>query len=153
MINSKGRAENRWENQKLLALRIARTTTRILPDGEGVAFRFINRELDNSSSLNLDDIGKNINSVVPKGDTNIGTTLRDRILQPLVYSKLEPRTLERPLLITIITDGGPGPDEAKDFLAKVIVECGDKLTAAKLPRESKSILFLPTFRPCFYVIY
>jgi hypothetical protein len=152
MINRKGRAENRWENQEKLALRIARTTTRILPDGEGVAFRFINRELDNSSNLSLEDIGKNINSIVPAGDTNIGTTLRNRILEPLVYSKLVPRTLERPLLISIITDGGPDP-EAKDTLANVIVECGNKLSGAGLPRDSTSILSPPKFGPYCFAIY
>ncbi|KAI0882479.1 uncharacterized protein GGS22DRAFT_195754 [Annulohypoxylon maeteangense] len=139
MTNNKGKEENRWGNQKELVLRIARTTTRILPDGEGVALRFINNETDNSTSLDLEGIGTSISSIVPKGNTNIGTTLEERILEPLVYSRLEAKALERPLLITIITDGGPEP-ESKDMLAKVIVECGDRLVQDGFPRDSVKFL-------------
>ncbi len=134
MVNSKGTAEKRWENQKALALRIARTTTRILPDGEGVALRFINQTTEESTSLDLEGIGQVLNSIRPQGDTAIGTMLRARILEPLVYKPLAAGTLKRPLLVSILTDGGPMP-EAKGMLASVIVECGNELVRKGRPRD------------------
>ncbi|KAE8449111.1 hypothetical protein EG329_008494 [Mollisiaceae sp. DMI_Dod_QoI] len=139
MVNAKGRAESRWENQKLLALRIARTTTRILPDGEGVALRFINQTTNESPSLDLDGIQQALNSATARGDTAIGTTLRERILKPLVYNPLAAGTLKRPLLVSILTDGGPAP-EAKGTLASVIVECGNELVRKGYPRDCVKFL-------------
>ncbi|RYP11085.1 hypothetical protein DL764_000243 [Monosporascus ibericus] len=139
MVNKKGTAEKRWENQKALALRISRTTTRILPDGEGVALRFINQTTNESPSLDLEGIGRALNSVYPQGDTAIGTTLRERILKPLVYNPLAAGTLRRPLLVSILTDGGPMP-EAKGMLASVIVECGNELVRKGYPRDCVKFL-------------
>lgn len=134
MINQKGTKEERWENQKKLALRIARTTTRILPDGEGVALRFINQETNESPSLDLDGIGRVLNSVTAKGDTPIGTTLRERILKPLVYDPLAAGTMKRPLLVSILTDGAPSREEM-GMLASVIVDCGNELVEKGYPKD------------------
>jgi hypothetical protein len=67
-----------------------------------------------------------------------------KILELLVYIKL-PNELKRPLLISIITDGMPDL-EPKGTLVEAIAECGDKLEAAGLPRESKSP------KPNFYLV-
>jgi hypothetical protein len=141
MTNRIGKAEERWKNQKDLALRIARDTTLILPDNEGVAFHFINKITNDSPSLNLKDIERVLDSVSPTGDTAIGTTLRERILKPLVYDPLEAGTLRRPLLVSILTDGAPYGEakrpgqEDEDVLASVIVECGDQLAKKGKPRD------------------
>jgi len=132
--------EDRWESQKNLVERIARITTRVLPPKEGVALRFINQEVPNSSNLRLGDIENILKPMKwdPNGNTDIGTHLRSKILKPLVYDKLGsvPKSLERPLLISILTDGGPQP-ESKSMLKNVIVECSQMLNAAKYPRESE----------------
>jgi hypothetical protein len=134
MVNANGRAEDRWENQKGLALRIARTTTRILPDGDGVALRFINQVTNASPSLDLGGIGQVLNSVYPNGDTAIGTTLKERILKPLVYNPLAEGKLRRPLLVSILTDGGPSRED-KGTLARVIVDCGNELARKGYPKD------------------
>lgn len=69
-----------------------------------------------------------------QGDTPIGTNLKSKVLEPLVYSKL-PNDLKRPLLVSIITDGMPDK-EPRNTLVDVIAECGNKLEAGNLPRES-----------------
>ncbi|KAF5547467.1 transcription factor [Fusarium mexicanum] len=129
--------EGRWANQKALIGRIAKITTKILPDGEGVALRFINQDIDNSSNLTFDQISNIIQpmSWQPNGDTDIGTNLKRKILEPLVYAKIANKTFDRPLLVSISTDGMPEP-ENKQELANAIVECGNKLEAANLPRGS-----------------
>lgn len=134
------KCEGRWESQKNLIKRITKITTRILPEGEGVALRFINQDVPDSSNLNLEGIGKIIDpmSWKPGGNTEIGTYLRSKILEPLVYSKLESKKLERPILVSIITDGKPEPEDRSE-LVKSIVECGQKLQGAGYPRESASL--------------
>ncbi|KAJ8105764.1 hypothetical protein ONZ43_g7294 [Nemania bipapillata] len=139
MNNTRGKIEGRWENQKNLALRISRITTRILPDGEGVALRFINKDSDGLQTLDFAGIEKGIDEAAPNGDTPIGTNLRKKILDPMIYSKIKSQTIERPLLISIITDGSPSR-ENREMLADTIVECGDKLVEAGLPRDSVKFL-------------
>ncbi|KAH8730014.1 hypothetical protein GQ44DRAFT_673679 [Phaeosphaeriaceae sp. PMI808] len=126
--------EGRWDAQAQLANRIARITTRILPQGEGVALRFINQESKGDATLSFEQIGEILKGATWDGDTPIGTNLKSKILQPLVYDKLSSK-LERPLLISIITDGMPDP-EPRSTLVDAIVECGDKLQGAGYPRES-----------------
>ncbi|KAF4439214.1 transcription factor [Fusarium acutatum] len=129
--------EGRWTNQKALIGRIAKITTKILPDGEGVALRFINRDVNNSTNLTFDQISNMIQPMdwPPGGDTDIGTNLKSKILEPLVYAKIANQTFDRPLLVSISTDGMPEP-ENKQELANAIVECGNRLEAANLPRGS-----------------
>jgi hypothetical protein len=132
--------EGRWDAQKKLIQRITKITTRILPEGEGVALRFINREVDSSSNLTLDGIGKIMDPMPwqPGGNTAIGTYLRSKVLEP-VYSKIRAKNLERPLLISIITDGMPEP-ENKSELVNAILECGNILQYAGYPRESTYLM-------------
>ena len=132
----------RWESQSKLVERIAEITTLILPQNEGAALRFINQKEPNSfSNLSFADIREILKPLrphpgEPKGTSSIGTNLEDKILKPLIYEKLNSsKGLERPILISIITDGAPGP-ESKDRLKKAIVDCGRQLNDAKYPRES-----------------
>lgn len=145
----------RWEDQKALVKRIAQITTRILPDKEGVALRFINQDVDNSSNLSLAGIGDVLSPIswVPNSNTEIGTYLKSKILEPLVYKKLESKSLTRPLLISVITDGRPSKEKDSEFV-DAILECGQRLEDAGYPRESVylhallvlSLLTITTYR-------
>lgn len=139
--------DDRWKAQSLLVSKIAEITTRILPVGEGVALRFINQNVDESSNLALGDIQSIMEGMswAPKGNTEIGRYLKSKILEPLVYSKLGGVGLERPLLISIITDGVPSK-ESPTALLEALVECGDKLQRAGLPRDSECAHSDPSLR-------
>ncbi|VUC33279.1 unnamed protein product [Clonostachys rosea] len=132
------RGENRWDAQNQLINRIARVTTYILPEGEGVYLRYINQEIPNADSLSFQETADVIEPLKPDGDTPIGTNLKKKILEPLVYNKL-PNDLERPLLISVITDGDPSREPRSTFV-NAIVECGQRLQKAGLPRESVKFL-------------
>jgi hypothetical protein len=121
--------DGRWDSQKRLVKRITQITTRILPEGEGVALRFINQDVDDSSNLTLAGIGNILEpmSWKPDGNTEIRTSLRSKIL--------EPKSLERPLLISVITDGIPSGEKDSEFV-DAILECSNKLEGAGYPRES-----------------
>lgn len=127
--------EGRWERQKELIQRITQVTTLVLPEGDGVALRFINRDVDNATNLILEgrrDILKPM-TWQPGGDTPIGTNLQSKILQPLAYDKIKNKLLDRPLLI-IITDGMPEPEDSS-VLVKTILECERQLQENDYPPQ------------------
>lgn len=132
--------ENCWGFQKNLMLRIARATTRILPGDEGVYLRYINQEAPNSNSLKFEDLLYIVENLEfeQRFNTAIGTKLKRKVLEPLVYSKL-PNDIKRPLLVSIIIGGSGGRprQELKSTFVDAIAECGEILEAAGLPRESK----------------
>jgi hypothetical protein len=132
--------EGRWAAQVQLVKRIARITTRVLPDGEGVALRFINQDPGNLDNLSLQAIGDTIEKMswATRGDTAIGTYLKSRILEPMIYSQLQQKTLAKPYLISVMTDGMPSQEKDEAF-AETIKECGVKLQQAGYPRESEYI--------------
>lgn len=132
----------RFDFQKRLVKRITQITTRILPEGEGVALRFINQSVgDGSSNLTLAQVEAILTPMMRKtnGYSEIGTKLKAKILEPLVYSKIKAKNLERPLLIFIITSGMP-ERESESELVNAIFECGRELQDAGYPRESVKFL-------------
>ncbi|KAK0637534.1 Ankyrin repeat-containing protein [Lasiodiplodia hormozganensis] len=125
-----------WGCQKELVEHITQITTRILPEGEGVVLKFINQDIG-SSDLTVAEISDKLGKMSPITDSRhseIGTFLRSKILEPLVYSKIKTRSLERPLLISVITDGRP-TNENQSTLVDAILECGQKLEKARYRRE------------------
>ncbi|KAJ3553690.1 hypothetical protein NM688_g3480 [Phlebia brevispora] len=128
--------DDRYKHQQELVKRIARISTKIVPDDCGVDLRFIN---DNFASRNLSaaQIESAVIQVRPNGGTDIGTALRAKILRPLVYHIIDrpDGRLSQPLLISIITDGHPAP-EAPSVFKDTIVECRKKLVNKGYPATS-----------------
>jgi len=125
--------ENRYESQVELVSRIVRIATLLLPkDDADVDLRFINNSF--SSRLPADKMKEAMKKVEPRGGTNIGTSLREKILKPFVYDVISKATaaapipFSRPLLVCVITDGSPGPETPNVFRDE-IVECKKKLEA------------------------
>ncbi|KAJ3529255.1 hypothetical protein NM688_g7879 [Phlebia brevispora] len=123
------RVDNRYENQRELVKRLAHIATRIVPDSYGVELRFINA--DSASNLGAAEIEEAMLRTRPGGGTQIGTALRAKILQPLVYDVLDDvtRHLDRPLLVFVITDGHPEREPFGAF-KDAILECKQKLLKA-----------------------
>ena len=71
----------------------------------GISLRLLNgadkgKELDH---LTAENIEIKVKDVKVGGPTNLGSELKKRILEPMVYQMAETR--DKPLLVTIITDG------------------------------------------------
>lgn len=129
--------EDRYQNQLALVSRIASVATRIVPDDlAGVDLRFINAA--GKDRLDANGIEQAIKAVTPKGDSPIGTSLRSQILEPL-YNLISTKTLRRPILVCIITDGSPSA-ETPDVFANAILECKQKLIEAEY--DPASVTFL-----------
>ncbi|KAI1088292.1 hypothetical protein F5B19DRAFT_431007 [Rostrohypoxylon terebratum] len=131
--------EDRMEDQRELVGRIAAICTKIVPDDLGVHLRFINSEPSHSNDLDTDSIKSTMAQVKPAGYTEIGTRLRERILDPLLYSQYndEVKNMKRPILISIITDGVPyggrGSAENLNTLQDEIIKCQEYLLENGLP--------------------
>ncbi len=117
--------------QRELVNRIAYITTLLVPDDEGVELRFLNRESKSFNKLSAQQVADIMKETKPSGSTEIGTYLKSRILEPLVYGPLSrSERLKRPLLISVITDGQPeGGNETPETFKNAIVECRERLKA------------------------
>lgn len=120
---------NRQQLLRRLVTRMCSVATRLVPDGEGVHLRFINKEEPRKGafdSLNSEQIDNALN-FEPRGGTDIGTELREKILKPFVFDVFaRGETLKRPILIIAITDGHPTDDDPHEF-KNAIVECSQAL--------------------------
>ncbi|OJJ31938.1 hypothetical protein ASPWEDRAFT_53695 [Aspergillus wentii DTO 134E9] len=119
----------RIEHQRDVVQRITNITTRIVPDGEGIELRFINEPTTPEMTRpSLDTIEAIMGGVPFNGWTEIGTNLRRRVLEDAVYAPLNGDGLQRPVLVSIITDGYPvgpqGTPERSETLKGAILECG-----------------------------
>lgn len=138
-----GSTMTRFDYQKRLVDRITKITTVLIPDNQGVELRFINYDGPGLSNLRKDDIAQKMNDekVKPRNVnlTEIGYNLEKKILKPLLYDKFErDKSLERPLLISIITDGCPRGDlEKANAFVDAIIKCGDFLEDKQYPRTGE----------------
>ncbi|KAK6543445.1 hypothetical protein TWF694_000192 [Orbilia ellipsospora] len=127
------REGTRREDLRSLVKRVAEVTTKIVPDNEGVEIRFINLPTaPHFSKPKLNAIDAIMAEAKYDGWTAIGTNLKEKVLEPLIYAKLrqEKAVLTRPVLICIITDGSPEDpvvNEKRETLQNNIIECGDIL--------------------------
>ncbi|PGG97209.1 hypothetical protein AJ79_09292 [Helicocarpus griseus UAMH5409] len=148
--------ENRMERQAALAKRITNVATRLVPNNKGIHLRCLNKN-DDSTANNLreTDVEQNMPKT-PAGYTPIGTNLRRKILQPFVYNVIEKGVLERPFLISTITDGCPSNEEPSTF-RNAILECTKRLSSkgyekqavrfclSQIGNDEEAVEFLETF--------
>lgn len=126
---------SRWPSQKQLVAKIANITSRAVPENKGAHLRFINKVITAADNLNSDQVAANLD-FTPYGSTPIGTQLRAKILQPLIYDVIDAnKPLERPYLIIITTDGCPW-EEPEDKLRTVVLECAEKLNEKGYRRDA-----------------
>ena len=128
------RAGSRADTQSSLVSRIARIATKVAPDEARLDLHFINRDsFTNCDAQQVEDI---IGIINPNGGSALGTSLRKKILNPLVYDIIQTgEHLKRPILIFTITDGSP-TDERYGTFKKEIVQCREALKAAGYPPTS-----------------
>jgi hypothetical protein len=90
--------------------RVAYLATLLQP--KGLSLRFINHdegdqgEFDNLTNAHV--IASKISSLSFTGGTRLGSALDDKIIQPLITSKIASGRFERPVFVVIITDGDVG---------------------------------------------
>ena len=76
---------------------------------DGISIRFLNYEKDKNSEFDnltrVSDIDETFARIQCVGDTKLGTILNTKIVEPMILSKAREKTLRKPVIVVIITDG------------------------------------------------
>jgi hypothetical protein len=110
---------------------MAGVSNKLLPDDTGIHLCFINhsKSYQNLSAVQVQNVMRRVS---PSGSTPLGTVLKSKILEPLIYPVLAHpggRQLKRQLLVYIITDGCPTKEEPNTF-EEAILLCRRRLAHA-----------------------
>ncbi|RAL16095.1 putative transcription factor RfeF [Aspergillus homomorphus CBS 101889] len=76
-------------------------------DDDGISVRFMNSSEQGDGIRNADDVSRLVSRVRFQGLTPLGTSLRNKILDPMVVAPARAGRLQKPILIITITDGQP----------------------------------------------
>ncbi|KAF8471110.1 hypothetical protein BDZ91DRAFT_717760 [Kalaharituber pfeilii] len=109
--------------------------------GDGLSVRFLNAPKKGDmlpSGVRLDglrtmeELEQALGVTRWKGGTRIGRKLEKKVLEPFVFKKVQAEGLERPVLVSIITDGEPEVGyEERTKLRDVIYNCKSVLRESK----------------------
>ncbi|OGM41671.1 hypothetical protein ABOM_009990 [Aspergillus bombycis] len=105
------------------------------------SIRFINRDVGNADKLTSDQIKQHMSQMTLPGGTPLGTNLRSKILNPLIYNPINAnQDLRAPYLIMTIGDGVPN-GETRDTFRNEIVGAANFLKGAKYSPEAVKFTF------------
>ncbi|KAF9045493.1 hypothetical protein BJ165DRAFT_1477762 [Panaeolus papilionaceus] len=114
------RHKTRYHSLCQLVSRITRIATLLLPPSSVVKVRFINNPSQEDATA--DQVGRIMQAVSPSGGTPLGSSLENKILQPMVYNRISNPAykFQQPLLVCTITDGTPnrGDTPIKDVVLR-----------------------------------
>ncbi|KAF8469942.1 hypothetical protein BDZ91DRAFT_847171 [Kalaharituber pfeilii] len=118
--------DGRKDALRTLIGRIAKITNYL--DTDGIDVRFINYHNDSGYNNLAEpaDADTIIRSVPFQGSTPLGTKLMEKVVKPMILSKITSGTLKKPVLVCIVTDGEPN-DEPPDSVKRTILECKSSL--------------------------
>ncbi|KAF2184563.1 hypothetical protein K469DRAFT_666366 [Zopfia rhizophila CBS 207.26] len=121
--------------------RVTAIATVLSPDG--ISVRTLNSSQDVCGGWDnlktVEDVNNRMDSVSYRGDTRLGTILRDKILDPMVLNKAKSGSLKKPVIVVIITDGKANNEPPK-ALSESIGECNDEME--RLGYNNASVVFL-----------
>lgn len=95
----------RIKDLKLILSRVAYAAS--LFDDDGVNVRFMNSDQQGNNIKNEPDVERLVSMVQFKGLTPMGTSLRQKVIEPFVVQPARSGQLRKPVLIITITDGQP----------------------------------------------
>ena len=108
---------NRISDMIEVVTRITDITTHLVPDDDGIIIRFLNTGTNEQELYSqygkirtMPQAASMVSAAKYAGSTRLGTHLEAQVLKPYIYDFVDSgRKLERPLLISVITDGCVGP--------------------------------------------
>jgi hypothetical protein len=119
----------RIKDLKLILAKVAYAAA--LFDQDGVQVRFMNSDLQGNGIRTEQQVEELVSRVGFKGLTPMGTSLKNKVLEPLVLGPARSGNLQKPVLIITITDGQPA-GEAPDAVFSAIRVASQEL--GKNPR-------------------
>ncbi|WWC85855.1 uncharacterized protein L201_000722 [Kwoniella dendrophila CBS 6074] len=128
----------RIDDLKLILSRVAYATS--LFDDDGIQVRFMNNRLEGNGIKTEQDALNLVNQVRFSGLTPLGTSLYQKILEPLLLGPARTNRLQKPLLIIAITDGTPA-GENRDEVFNVILRADSELKRTRYGPDAVSYQF------------
>lgn len=125
----------RIDDLKLILSRVAFATS--LFDADGIQVRFMNSNLQGDNISTEAQAMQLVNQVKFSGLTPLGTSLMNKVLQPLVLGPARQGTLQKPVVVIAITDGTPA-GENKDEVFNVIQRADRELGSSRYGRDAVS---------------
>ncbi|WRT63790.1 uncharacterized protein IL334_000715 [Kwoniella shivajii] len=128
----------RIDDLKLILSRVAHATS--LFDDDGIQVRFMNNRLEGNGIKTEQQALQLVQQVKFSGLTPLGTSLWQKILQPLVLGPASQNRLQKPVLVVILTDGTPA-GENRDEIFKVILRADSDLKRTRYGPDALSYQF------------
>ncbi|KAK6908666.1 hypothetical protein I203_102669 [Kwoniella mangroviensis CBS 8507] len=125
----------RIEDLKMILGKIAFACS--LFDHDGIQVRFLNSQLQGNNINNEQAALQLVQQVKFSGLTPLGTSLDQKILQPLLLGPARANALQKPLLIIAITDGAPA-GESTDKIVQVITNANHELQRSRYGPDAVS---------------
>ncbi|KAJ5583554.1 hypothetical protein N7535_002174 [Penicillium sp. DV-2018c] len=76
-------------------------------DQDGISVRFMNSTEKGDGIRNADDVDRLVSRVRFSGLTPLGTSLRSKVVEPMIVQPARANRLDKPVLVITITDGQP----------------------------------------------
>ena len=109
-------------------------------DQDGIAVRFMNSTEVGNGIRSADDVNRLVARVRFQGLTPLGTSLENKVLDPLVTGPVRAGRLQKPVVVITITDGQPA-GEPRDTVTEVIRHASDTVTRSPYGRGAISFQF------------
>ncbi|WVQ75491.1 hypothetical protein IAR50_005116 [Cryptococcus sp. DSM 104548] len=128
----------RIEDLKLILSRVAYATS--LFDHDGIQVRMMNSKVEGNHINSEQEALRLVSQIKFSGLTPLGTSLWQKILQPLVVSPAQQGRLVKPVLVICITDGSPA-GEPNGHLFDVILRANQELRQTRFGPDAISYQF------------
>ncbi|KAJ5669438.1 hypothetical protein N7462_010508 [Penicillium macrosclerotiorum] len=109
-------------------------------DQDGISVRFMNSMETGDGIRSADDVNQLVSRVRFSGLTPLGTSLRSKVIDPLVVGPARANRLDKPVLIITITDGQPA-GEAHSTVGDAIRYAVDETSRTRYGRGAVSFQF------------
>lgn len=109
-------------------------------DQDGISVRFMNSNEIGDGIRSVDDVNMLVSRVRFAGLTPLGTSLRNKVLEPMVVAPARAGRLQKPVLIITITDGQPA-GEPHDTVANTIRYASEEVSRTQYGRGAVSFQF------------
>lgn len=129
---------SRIDDLKLILGRVSYATS--LFDDDGVQIRFLNSTVEGNGIRNEQQVQELVGRVSFSGLTPVGTSLQKKILEPLVVSPAQNRSLRKPVLVITVTDGQPA-GEPTNQLSNAIRWASNALGSTQYGRGALALQF------------
>ncbi|WVF65966.1 hypothetical protein IAT40_000704 [Kwoniella sp. CBS 6097] len=128
----------RIDDLKLIISRVAYATS--LFDHDGIQVRFMNSRVEGNGITSEAQALQLVNQVKFSGLTPLGTSLWQKILQPIVLGPATQNRLQKPVVVIAITDGTPA-GENKSEVENVILRTDAELKRTRYGADAISYQF------------